>query len=171
MHSSSKCAQKALGPSRQNFQQNPDNKHTACSCLYHLCFPFRVRASAMSSLMDVTLMVVASAPELLSADLWDARDFSWIQSCFLTQRGLICIVVFRCSVQRMMCCLAQQAGEKIDRYRAHAGTIFLRLLHSAEPAVPHIPHREELLSIFPPWVPQAWVSSKNTAALLLKVMC
>lgn len=81
-----------------------------------------VRASAMSSLMDVTLMVVASAPELLSSDL----------------------------VQRMMCCLAQQAAEKIDRYRAHAGTIFLRLLHSSEPTVPHIPHREDLLSIFPP---------------------
>ncbi|RXN03951.1 tubulin-specific chaperone D [Labeo rohita] len=81
-----------------------------------------VRAAAMSSLMDVTLLVVASAPELLSSDL----------------------------VQRMMCCLAQQAAEKIDRYRAHAGTVFLRLLHSTDPAVPHIPHREELLSIFPP---------------------
>uniref|UniRef100_A0A671T690 Tubulin-specific chaperone D n=1 Tax=Sinocyclocheilus anshuiensis TaxID=1608454 RepID=A0A671T690_9TELE len=80
-----------------------------------------VRAAAMSSLMDVTLLVVASAPELLSSDL----------------------------VQRMMCCLAQQAAEKIDRYRAHAGTVFLRLLHSTDPAVPHIPHREELLSIFP----------------------
>uniref|UniRef100_A0A672IWE0 Tubulin-specific chaperone D n=1 Tax=Salarias fasciatus TaxID=181472 RepID=A0A672IWE0_SALFA len=52
-------------------------------------------------------------------------------------------------VKPMMCCLAQQAAEKIDRYRAHAGNIFLRLLHSSEPAVPHIPHREELLSIFP----------------------
>uniref|UniRef100_A0A8C1N4H6 Tubulin-specific chaperone D n=1 Tax=Cyprinus carpio TaxID=7962 RepID=A0A8C1N4H6_CYPCA len=81
-----------------------------------------VRAAAMSSLMDVTLLVVASAPELLSSDL----------------------------VQRMMCCLVQQAAEKIDRYRAHAGTVFLRLLHSTDPAVPHIPHREELLSIFPP---------------------
>uniref|UniRef100_A0A671T5E5 Tubulin-specific chaperone D n=1 Tax=Sinocyclocheilus anshuiensis TaxID=1608454 RepID=A0A671T5E5_9TELE len=38
-------------------------------------------------------------------------------------------------VQRMMCCLAQQAAEKIDRYRAHAGTVFLRLLHSTDPAV------------------------------------
>lgn len=81
-----------------------------------------VRAAAMSSLMDVTLLVVASAPELLSSDL----------------------------VQCMMCCLAQQAAEKIDRYRAHAGTVFLRLVHSTDPAVPHIPHREELLSIFPP---------------------
>lgn len=52
----------------------------------------------------------------------------------------------------MMCCLAQQASEKIDRYRAHAGNIFLHLLHSKEPVVPHIPHQEELLAIFPPWV-------------------
>ncbi|TTQ55690.1 Tubulin-specific chaperone D [Bagarius yarrelli] len=51
--------------------------------------------------------------------------------------------------QRMMCCLAQQAGEKIDRYRAHAGAVFLHLLHSTTPAVPHIPHQEELLQIFP----------------------
>uniref|UniRef100_A0A8C2HFQ7 Tubulin-specific chaperone D n=1 Tax=Cyprinus carpio TaxID=7962 RepID=A0A8C2HFQ7_CYPCA len=77
-----------------------------------------VRAAAMSSLMDVTLLVVT------------ALIFS--------------------SVQRMMCCLVQQAAEKIDRYRAHAGTVFLRLLHSTDPAVPHVPHREELLSIFPP---------------------
>uniref|UniRef100_A0A672MBV1 Tubulin-specific chaperone D n=1 Tax=Sinocyclocheilus grahami TaxID=75366 RepID=A0A672MBV1_SINGR len=85
-----------------------------------------VRAAAMSSLMDVTLLVVASAPELLTV-----------------------ISLMFCSVQRMMCCLAQQAAEKIDRYRAHAGTVFLRMLHSTDPAVPHIPHREELLSIFP----------------------
>lgn len=53
------------------------------------------------------------------------------------------------SVRCMMCCLAQQAAEKIDRYRAHAGNVFLRLLHSTEPAVPHIPHQKELLDIFP----------------------
>ncbi|MEQ2159345.1 hypothetical protein GOODEAATRI_021866, partial [Goodea atripinnis] len=52
-------------------------------------------------------------------------------------------------VKSVMCCLAQQAAEKIDHYRAHAGNIFLHLLHSAEPVVPHIPHKEELLSIFP----------------------
>lgn len=51
-----------------------------------------------------------------------------------------------------MCSLAQQAAEKIDWCRAHAGQIFLLLLHSTEPAVPHIPHREELLAIFPPSV-------------------
>ena len=60
-----------------------------------------------------------------------------------------------CRVNCMMCCLSQQAAEKIDRYRAHAGNIFLRLLHSTQPAVPHIPHREELLNIFPVYVTPA----------------
>uniref|UniRef100_A0AAR2J165 Tubulin-specific chaperone D n=1 Tax=Pygocentrus nattereri TaxID=42514 RepID=A0AAR2J165_PYGNA len=63
-------------------------------------------------------------------------------------------VLFLCQFKAphilMMCCLAQQAAEKIDRYRAHAGSVFLQLLHSTQPVVPHIPHREELLSIFPP---------------------
>ncbi|XP_019950061.1 tubulin-specific chaperone D isoform X2 [Paralichthys olivaceus] len=80
-----------------------------------------VREAAMTSLMDVTLLVASSSPEILSPDI----------------------------VKCMMCGLAKQAAEKIDRYRAHAGVIFLRLLHSTEPAVPHIPHQEELLKIFP----------------------
>ncbi|XP_064818043.1 tubulin-specific chaperone D-like, partial [Oncorhynchus masou masou] len=80
-----------------------------------------VREAAMTSLMEVTLCVVATAPQLLSPDL----------------------------VNGMMCSLAQQSAEKIDRYRAHAGSVFVRLLHSNNPAVPHIPHREELLAIFP----------------------
>uniref|UniRef100_A0A3Q3D9M6 Tubulin-specific chaperone D n=1 Tax=Hippocampus comes TaxID=109280 RepID=A0A3Q3D9M6_HIPCM len=53
------------------------------------------------------------------------------------------------AVTLMMCRLARQSAEKIDHYRAHAGTIFTQLLHYADPTVPHIPHREELLSIFP----------------------
>ncbi|XP_031592420.1 tubulin-specific chaperone D isoform X1 [Oreochromis aureus] len=80
-----------------------------------------VREAAMTSLKDVTMLVASSAPEILSPDM----------------------------VKCMMCCLAQQSAEKIDRYRAHAGTIFLHLLHSTEPVVPNIPHREELLGIFP----------------------
>uniref|UniRef100_A0A673FQE7 Tubulin-specific chaperone D n=1 Tax=Sinocyclocheilus rhinocerous TaxID=307959 RepID=A0A673FQE7_9TELE len=65
-------------------------------------------------------------------------------------RPLTDISLVLCRVQHMMCCLAQQAAEKIDCNGAHAGTGFLCLLHSTDPAVPHIPHREELLSIFPP---------------------
>uniref|UniRef100_A0A669EEZ1 Tubulin-specific chaperone D n=1 Tax=Oreochromis niloticus TaxID=8128 RepID=A0A669EEZ1_ORENI len=60
-----------------------------------------VREAAMTSLKDVTMLVASSAPEILSPDM----------------------------VKCMMCCLAQQSAEKIDRYRAHAGTIFLHLLH------------------------------------------
>ncbi|XP_063077112.1 tubulin-specific chaperone D [Engraulis encrasicolus] len=81
-----------------------------------------VREAAMTSLMKVTLLIAASAPQLLSPDI----------------------------VRQMMCSVSQQAAEKIDRYRAHAGSVFLSLLHSTQPAVPHIPHQEELLSIFPP---------------------
>uniref|UniRef100_A0A8C2ZP25 Tubulin-specific chaperone D n=1 Tax=Cyclopterus lumpus TaxID=8103 RepID=A0A8C2ZP25_CYCLU len=87
-----------------------------------------VREAAMTSLMEVTLLVASSAPEILPPDL----------------------------VKCMMRCLAQQAAEKIDRYRAHAGNVFLRLLHSTEPAVPHIPQQEELLSIFPTTTSLNW---------------
>uniref|UniRef100_A0A4W4GL54 Tubulin-specific chaperone D n=1 Tax=Electrophorus electricus TaxID=8005 RepID=A0A4W4GL54_ELEEL len=94
-----------------------------------------VRAAAMTGLQDVTLQVAGSSPELLTP--------------------AIC--------QRVMSCLAQQAAEKIDRYRAHAGAVFLRLLHSTEPAVPHLPHREELLSIFPPEEAESlnWMSASE----------
>ncbi|KAL0993545.1 hypothetical protein UPYG_G00109500 [Umbra pygmaea] len=85
-----------------------------------------VREAAMSGLMEVTLLVVSTAGHLLTPDL----------------------------VTGMMCSLAQQSAEKIDRYRAHAGLVFLRLLHH-DPPVPHIPHREELLSIFPPEVAES----------------
>ncbi|XP_054616149.1 tubulin-specific chaperone D [Dunckerocampus dactyliophorus] len=83
-----------------------------------------VREAAMSSLKDVTVLVIRTAPEILLPD----------------------------QVKCMMCGLARQAAEKIDRYRAHAGNVFTQLLHCSDPAVPHIPHREELLSIFPPEV-------------------
>uniref|UniRef100_A0A8C3CCW2 Tubulin-specific chaperone D n=1 Tax=Cairina moschata TaxID=8855 RepID=A0A8C3CCW2_CAIMO len=51
--------------------------------------------------------------------------------------------------KQIMCWLAQQAAEKIDKFRAHAGSVFLTLLHFDRPPVPHIPHREELERIFP----------------------
>uniref|UniRef100_A0A7N8WQW6 Tubulin-specific chaperone D n=1 Tax=Mastacembelus armatus TaxID=205130 RepID=A0A7N8WQW6_9TELE len=71
---------------------------------------------------------------------------AWVREAAATSLMDVTVLV---ASSCMMCCLAQQAAEKIDRYRAHAGNIFLHLLHSTEPAVPHIPHREELLSIFP----------------------
>ena len=45
-------------------------------------------------------------------------------------------------------CLAQQASEKIDRFRAHAARVFLALLHADSPAIPHVPARPELERLF-----------------------
>ncbi|KAL9833742.1 tubulin-specific chaperone D [Geothlypis trichas] len=80
-----------------------------------------VREAAMTSLMEVTLLLVQSEAELISAS--------------------VC--------KQIMCWLAQQSAEKIDKFRAHAGSVFLTLLHFDHPPVPHIPHREELERIFP----------------------
>uniref|UniRef100_A0A8C5C847 Tubulin-specific chaperone D n=1 Tax=Gadus morhua TaxID=8049 RepID=A0A8C5C847_GADMO len=101
-----------------------------------------VREAAMTSLMEVTLLVVSTAPELLAPDL----------------------------VERMMCCIVQQAAEKIDRYRAHAGMVFLRLLHCSDPAVPHIHHREELLSIFPTGTTLNWNASSHAFPYITQLL-
>ncbi|NWT55444.1 TBCD protein, partial [Erythrocercus mccallii] len=82
-----------------------------------------VREAAMSSLMEVTLLLVQKEAELIHAN--------------------VC--------KQIMCWLAQQSAEKIDKFRAHAGSVFLTLLHFDHPPVPHIPHREELERIFPRW--------------------
>ncbi|XP_051653434.1 tubulin-specific chaperone D [Manacus candei] len=80
-----------------------------------------VREAAMTSLMEVTLLLVQNEAELINAS--------------------IC--------RQIMCWLAQQSAEKIDKFRAHAGSVFLTLLHFDHPPVPHIPHRQELERIFP----------------------
>uniref|UniRef100_A0A7N4V772 Tubulin-specific chaperone D n=1 Tax=Sarcophilus harrisii TaxID=9305 RepID=A0A7N4V772_SARHA len=80
-----------------------------------------VREAAMTGLMELTLLLTRNHPELIEAD--------------------VC--------KKIMCCLAQQSSEKIDRFRAHAGSIFLNLLYFDNPPVPHLPYREELEKIFP----------------------
>ncbi|XP_060109373.1 tubulin-specific chaperone D [Heteronotia binoei] len=80
-----------------------------------------VREAAMTSLMEVTLLLTQDEPALIDAN--------------------VC--------KKIMCCLAQQSAEKIDRYRAHAGSVFLTLLYFDSPPVPHIPHRDDLERIFP----------------------
>ncbi|XP_047565285.1 tubulin-specific chaperone D isoform X2 [Lutra lutra] len=80
-----------------------------------------VREAAMTSLMDLTLLLGREQPELIEAS--------------------VC--------QQVMCCVAQQAGEKIDRIRAHAARVFMTLLHSDGSPIPHVPHRGELEKIFP----------------------
>ncbi|XP_012658670.1 tubulin-specific chaperone D isoform X1 [Otolemur garnettii] len=80
-----------------------------------------VREAAMTSLMDLTLLLGRSQPELIEAH--------------------IC--------EQVMCHVAQQASEKIDRLRAHAASVFLTLLHQDSPPVPHIPYRRELEQLLP----------------------
>ncbi|XP_064126499.1 tubulin-specific chaperone D isoform X1 [Loxodonta africana] len=80
-----------------------------------------VREAAMTSLMELTLLLGRSRPELIGAS--------------------VC--------KRVLCCVAQQASEKIDRIRARAGDVLLTLLHFDSPPLPHVPHREELEQIFP----------------------
>uniref|UniRef100_A0A8D3BVJ2 Tubulin-specific chaperone D n=1 Tax=Scophthalmus maximus TaxID=52904 RepID=A0A8D3BVJ2_SCOMX len=99
-----------------------------------------VREAAMTSLMGVTVLVASGAPEILSPDI------------------------------SMMCCLARQAAEKIDRYRAHAGNIFLHLLHSIEPLVPHIPHREELGNIFPTTTSLNWSAPSQAFSYITQLL-
>lgn len=91
-----------------------------------------VRKAAMTSLKELTLMLASSEPDLLDAG--------------------VC--------ERVMCSLAQQASEKIDRFRAHAAGVFMALLHAEGPPVPHVPHREELEKLFP----REDVASVNWAA-------
>nr|XP_045746113.2 tubulin-specific chaperone D [Mirounga angustirostris] len=80
-----------------------------------------VREAAMTSLMDLTLLLGREQPELIEAS--------------------VC--------QQVMCHVAQQASEKIDRIRAHAARVFMALLHSHGSPVPHVPHRGELEKLFP----------------------
>ncbi|XP_032726201.1 tubulin-specific chaperone D isoform X3 [Lontra canadensis] len=80
-----------------------------------------VREAAMTGLMDLTLLLGREQPELIEAS--------------------VC--------QQVMCRVAQQASEKIDRIRAHAARVFMTLLHSDGSPVPHVPHRGELEKIFP----------------------
>ncbi|PNF44134.1 Tubulin-specific chaperone D [Cryptotermes secundus] len=95
-----------------------------------------VREAAITGLQVLTCLVVKSDPSLLTSEL----------------------------VTRIMVSVAQQAVEKIDRIRAHAGKVFTSLLHSA-PAIPNIPHHAELVQIFPAAACEKeinWIAASNT---------
>ncbi|GLG98265.1 Tubulin-specific chaperone D [Gryllus bimaculatus] len=95
-----------------------------------------VREAAMSALQTLTLLVLKADPSLLKPDL----------------------------VKRIVASVSQQAVERIDRTRAHAGNVFCSLIHS-NPPVPNIPHHEQLLEIFPPDECRnniVWISASNT---------
>ncbi|VVD01854.1 unnamed protein product [Leptidea sinapis] len=79
-----------------------------------------VREASMSGLVSICRQCAVEAPHLNSAG----------------------------TVPRVMCGVAQQAVEKIDRTRAHAGRIFTALIYN-DPVVTNIPNHEELKRIFP----------------------
>ncbi|XP_062507532.1 tubulin-specific chaperone D-like [Corticium candelabrum] len=79
-----------------------------------------VREASMSGIATLIELTVQSVPDWFTADL----------------------------CRQIVCCFVQQINEKIDRTRAHAGSIFLKLLHSTSPVVPHVPHRKELEMLF-----------------------
>ncbi|CAH0702962.1 unnamed protein product [Spodoptera exigua] len=79
-----------------------------------------VREASMTGLLSISRQCAVEAPELNSPAL----------------------------VSAIMCGVAQQAVEKIDRTRAHAGRIFTSLIYN-DPPITNIPHHDALKRIFP----------------------
>ncbi|XP_075230882.1 tubulin folding cofactor D [Lycorma delicatula] len=75
-------------------------------------------------------------------------------------------------VSRVMAGIAQQAVERIDKIRAHAGKIFSSLIHSV-PSVPYIPYHEQLLELFPELICKEkidWSSEADTFPRFVKML-
>lgn len=103
-----------------------------------------VREAAMTALQVLTTLVVKQDPTLLDA----------------------------CVIQKMMADVSQQAVERIDRTRSHAGRVFSSLIHS-DPVVPHIPHHTEILQIFTQNLCQEelnWNSAADTFPLFIELL-
>lgn len=79
-----------------------------------------VREASMSGLLAICRQCAEEAPQLNSPQI----------------------------IRDVMCGVAQQAVEKIDRTRAHAGRIFTSLIYN-DPPISNIPHHEALKRIFP----------------------
>ncbi|XP_052740499.1 tubulin-specific chaperone D [Bicyclus anynana] len=79
-----------------------------------------VREASMTGLLSLCRQCAADAPQLNDA----------------------------AAVRSVACGVAQQAVEKIDRTRAHAGRIFTALIYN-DPPIANIPHHEALKRIFP----------------------
>ncbi|KAK2172898.1 hypothetical protein NP493_921g01087 [Ridgeia piscesae] len=73
--------------------------------------------------------------------------------------------------RQLFCCIVQQSVEKIDRTRAHAGQVFSQLLYHS-PEIPHIPHRDDLLEIFPQSVLDSviWIAPLSTFPLFTQLL-
>ncbi|CAD0197479.1 unnamed protein product [Chrysodeixis includens] len=79
-----------------------------------------VREASMSGLLSISRQCAIEAPHLNSPEV----------------------------IKQIMCGVAQQAVEKIDRTRAHAGRIFTSFIYN-DPPISNIPHHEALKRIFP----------------------
>ncbi|XP_021918529.1 tubulin-specific chaperone D [Zootermopsis nevadensis] len=103
-----------------------------------------VREASVTGLQVLTGLVVKSNSSLLTSEL----------------------------VTKVMVGVAQQAVERIDRTRAHAGKIFRNLLHS-DPAIPNIPHHAELVKIFPPASREHeinWIAASDTFPRFIQLL-
>ncbi|KAI0230132.1 Tubulin-specific chaperone D [Lamellibrachia satsuma] len=102
-----------------------------------------VREASMTGLLQVTSTLTKAQPSLVSPQ--------------------IC--------RQLFCCVVQQAVEKIDRTRAHAGQVFSQLLYHS-PEIPHVPHRDDLLRIFPQSVMDSviWLAPGSTFPLLTQLL-
>ncbi|KAF9823451.1 hypothetical protein SFRURICE_008903 [Spodoptera frugiperda] len=100
--------------------------HALLDCLAEYTIDMRgdigawVREASMTGLLSISRQCAIEAPELNSPAV----------------------------VSAVMCGVAQQAVEKIDRTRAHAGRIFTSLIYN-DPPITNIPHHDALKRIFP----------------------
>ncbi|XP_069124940.1 tubulin-specific chaperone D-like [Argopecten irradians] len=101
------------------------------------------REAAMTGLHEVTTMIVSTDASLITPEI----------------------------SKNLFCCLVQQACEKIDRTRAHAGNIFKCLLYH-KPEIPHIPDRQVLEEVFPREASEAvnWAAPSDTFPLFTKLL-
>lgn len=103
-----------------------------------------VREAAMTALQVLTSLVVKQDPALLDPNV----------------------------IRKMMADISQQAVERIDRTRSHAGRVFSNLLHS-EPVVPYIPHHSDVLQLFTLSLCQEelnWNSAADTFPLFIQLL-
>lgn len=100
---------------------------------------------------------------------------AWVREA--SMRGLYQIVTL-CPKERLnpdlvhqiMCGLAQQAVEKIDRTRGLAGRLFCLLVHHS-PEIPHIKRQTELKTIFPENIESVlWLFADNTFPLFCSLL-
>ena len=105
---------------------------------------------------------------------------AWVREAALTGLELFTLKLLQAESSRIpativgqfMPLLVQQAVEKIDRTRGHAGRIFHSLLHADHHGitVPGIPNREELQAIFPKGCDLKWAVESETFPLFVKLL-